>query len=168
MQTSAQIAAEARETFTLFMERHRMRKTPERYAILRRVCDMQANFSVDDLYDAMESSSYHVSKATIYNSLKVLCDAGIVKPNLHGKQFRYELAVKGTIKLVCLSCGKVKEVADDALRNFLIDQRFPAFAPSYASMSVYGRCAKCQRRSKRALSTRTKLSRNNKLIQTNK
>lgn len=169
MQTTTQIAAEAREAFTIFMERHRMRKTPERYAILQRVCDMQSDFSVDDLYEAMERSSYHVSRATIYNSLKVLCDAGIVKPDLKGKHIRYALAVKGTIKLVCLSCGKVREIADDPLRSLLSEQRFQAFSPSYASMSIYGSCSKCQRRNKRTISGRVvKSNRNSKLIQTNK
>jgi Fur family ferric uptake transcriptional regulator len=63
------IKEEVREIFTHFLETNKQRKTPERYAILDEIYSYKNHFDVDQLYIKMKSRNYHVSRATVYNTL---------------------------------------------------------------------------------------------------
>ena len=91
--TSEQAIAEMREKLTEFLRRRGLRKTPERYAIMERAMRLHMHFGVDDLYNAMEAEGYHVSLATIYNTLELLCEASILNRHIFTtNQAKYELA----------------------------------------------------------------------------
>ena len=78
----AKLAAMA--TFTQYMQMHRMRKTPERYAIMEKVFDTVSHFSIDSLHTLVESDGYHVSRATVYNTIELLIEAGLVRRHTFG------------------------------------------------------------------------------------
>lgn len=76
----------ARATLTEYLKAKRLRKTPERYAILDKVCEMNKHFDIEALYAAIEGDGYHVSRATIYNTMELLSDCGIVRRHQFGAQ----------------------------------------------------------------------------------
>jgi Fur family ferric uptake transcriptional regulator len=55
------------------------RNTPERFTILEEIYHLEQHFNVDDLYLIMIQKKYHVSKATIYNSIEIFLDAGLIR-----------------------------------------------------------------------------------------
>jgi Fur family ferric uptake transcriptional regulator len=55
------------------------RNTPERYTILEEIYQLEHHFNVDDLYFIMIQKKYHVSKATIYNTIEIFLDAGLIR-----------------------------------------------------------------------------------------
>ncbi len=122
-----------------------MRKTPERFAILDKAVELSAHFGVDELYNALENVGYHVSRATVYNTLELLCDAGIFNRHIFAtNQARYELARGSHLHLICRRCGSIREVDDPTLTSRLLTEDYPGFAPEYSSTSVYGICADCK------------------------
>ncbi len=70
---------------TEFLEEHNQRKTPERYAILEEIYKIDEHFDIDFLYKLFKQRQFQVSKATIYNTLELLLEAGLVRKHQFGK-----------------------------------------------------------------------------------
>ncbi|MDE6330725.1 MAG: transcriptional repressor [Muribaculaceae bacterium] len=134
---------------TDFLQRRHLRKTPERYAILTKAVELSAHFDVDQLYNALEAEGYHVSRATVYNTLELLCEAGILNRHLFApNQARYEVARGSHLHLICRRCGAIREIDDSSLTERLLTQDYPGFSPEYSSSSVYGLCDTCRSKEK--------------------
>ncbi len=62
-----------------YMEQNKLRKTQERFQILKFIYDWDRHFDVDDLYNHLKESGFAVSKATVYNTLELLLEAGLIR-----------------------------------------------------------------------------------------
>lgn len=147
------IKSSARATFTEYMKVKKLRKTPERYAILDKVFDMTDHFFIESLYSALVADAYHVSRATVYNTIELLIDCGLVRRHQFGnKQTQYEKVATSGINhhhLICSQCGKIKEVKDPELIKLINFRRYPTFHTSYFALYVYGVCSRCMRRNRK-------------------
>ena len=68
-----------KEVLKQYLQDKTYRNTPERYAILEEIYNMNHHFNVDDLYLLMLNKKYLVSKATIYNTIEIFLDAGLIR-----------------------------------------------------------------------------------------
>ncbi|MDE7462255.1 MAG: transcriptional repressor [Muribaculaceae bacterium] len=136
-----------RSQLTEYLRDRHLRKTPERFAILEKAVDLTAHFGVDQLYNALEAEGYHVSRATVYNTLELLVEAGILNRHLFAtNQARYELARGSHLHLICRKCGRIREVDEPELTARLLTETYQDFSPEYSSSSVYGVCAECAKK----------------------
>jgi Fur family transcriptional regulator, ferric uptake regulator len=70
-----------------------LKYTPERAQILDAIIQMDDVFQADELLDRMKKSTFRVSKATIYRTIKLLAEAGIIQQVLFdAEQSHYQLA----------------------------------------------------------------------------
>lgn len=133
------------ERFTSFLNSKRLRKTPERFEILRVALECKGHFDVDRLYTELDSRGYHVSRATIYSTLELLCSSGVVRKLLFDThQARYEMAELTHSHLVCTECGDIREISLDEIDKRLATMSFKGFSPAYVSTCIYGVCDKCK------------------------
>ncbi|MEF9924601.1 MAG: transcriptional repressor [Muribaculaceae bacterium] len=142
----------AKTKFTLYLEGKKLRKTPERFAILDKIFSINDHFDVESLYSFLEGDFYHVSRATVYNTIDLLCDCGLVRKHQFGNQQAQYEKVGGAVNhhhLICTECGKIKEVKDSEILGYMNSQKYPAFTTSYFSLYVYGLCNNCLRKMKR-------------------
>ncbi|OCW94869.1 transcriptional repressor [Macellibacteroides sp. HH-ZS] len=140
-------ALQKRELFTEYLTRKGHRKTPERYAILDHVCAINGHFDVEMLYQRLEGANFHVSRATLYNTIELLVDARLLVRHQFGTQgVQYECAEKaaGHFHLVCSHCGRIQEYKDLALKASVLSKKFTKFTPEYFSMYIFGLCSKCK------------------------
>jgi Fur family ferric uptake transcriptional regulator len=67
--------------------------TPERAQILETLIEMDELFQADQLQAQLRDRGHRVSKATVYRTLKLLQDSGIIQPvMLDADQTHYQLA----------------------------------------------------------------------------
>ncbi len=138
---------EAELKLTSFLRQKGMRKTPERLAILRQALQMKSHFAVHELIEAMEERNYHVSRMTVYNTVQLLCDCGVLRRHLLGAdQALYECRTTNHLHLVCAGCGKIREVSHPELSRLLITMKYPAFKATYFSATLFGYCSSCLRK----------------------
>lgn len=69
-----------------YLQERGLRNTPERYTILEEIYNLDHHFNVDDLYLMMMQKKYHVSKATIYNTIEIFLDAGLIRKHQFGEK----------------------------------------------------------------------------------
>jgi len=111
---------EVKLIFTAYLENKNLRKTPERFAILKEVYEMDVHFDVDSLYIGMKNKRYTVSRATVYNTLDILVECDLVTRHQFGKNIaQYEKAYKYKQHdhLICTECNEVVEFCDPRIHN---------------------------------------------------
>lgn len=141
----------AKNKFTLYLKSKNLRKTPERFAILDKILGINDHFDVEKLYIMLEKDSYHVSRATVYNTMDLLIDCGLVRKHQFGNhQSQYEKVSSGNHQhLICTECGKIKEVKDPDFIAYMNARKYTAFTTNYFQVYIYGICNNCARKLKR-------------------
>lgn len=141
------------KSFNRFLEFRRMRKTPERFAILKKAWQQDHHFNADELHKALESDCYHVSRATVFNTLEILVESGVLRRHqFGGGKSVYEAARGNHLHLICTRCGKVRELNDrDGILADMITRRCrtSSFEPAYCNAYIHGICGQCARRRRR-------------------
>ena len=78
--------ATIKDVLKQYLQDKGFRNTPERYTILEEIYNMEHHFNVDDLYLLMMQKKYHDSKATIYNTIEIFLDAGLIRKHQFGEK----------------------------------------------------------------------------------
>jgi Fur family ferric uptake transcriptional regulator len=133
------------------------RITVPRQAILEVLSRTSDHLSAEDIYIAVHKTNPHIGLTTIYRTLELLVDMGLVfKFDFGDGRARYELSEgpKGTRHhhhLVCTSCGRVidyTDFIDDEIE--LLSRTEKGLAEKFNFKIInhliqfYGLCEKCQ------------------------
>ena len=154
MTHSIGLREEVKKIFTAFLKQKKLRKTPERFAILDEIYGRKDHFDVDSLYVSMQDKNYRVSRATVYNTLDLLVECDLVTRHQFGQsQSQYEKAFgfRQHDHLICTDCNKVVEFCDPRIQNIQNTVgELLKFEVIHHSLLLYANCIKkdCEKKPK--------------------
>lgn len=134
------------EQFKAFVYAQNGKVTNERLALLRTLYSNEGHFSVDEILDLMKKQSVQISRATVYRTLDILVQSGLIKKlALDGQDTRYESALTSGHHdhIICTKCHKIVEFFSPELEK-LQDEILSdhGFVMERHVHIVYGRCTK--------------------------
>lgn len=112
--------SEVKAIFISYLEKKELRKTNERYAILEEIYAFKGHFDVDTLYMLMKNQNIRVSRATVYNTLDILVECGLVSKHQFGQnqaQYEKSFGSRQHDHLICTDCHKVIEFCDPRIHT---------------------------------------------------
>jgi len=127
-----------------------LKLTRQRLIVLRVFLDTGRHVTSDDLYGILKKRRSGIGHATVFRTLKLMCDAGIAgSVNLEGGVTRYEpkLGKKEHCHLICRVCGKVIEAYDPEIEK--VQRRLAGkkgFDMDNYRLRIFGVCRDCRRR----------------------
>ncbi len=128
------------------IEKKGLRKTPERFAILEEIYKIEGHFTIDSLYKQLNDNNFHVSRATLYNTIELLLECNLVLKHHFGKETaEYEKCYNCKVHhhMVCTQCGTIREFTDVNIRRNIQTKRYKKFNMTHFSLVIYGLCEKC-------------------------
>jgi Fur family ferric uptake transcriptional regulator len=143
-------AVDERKLFADFLRRRGLKTTRERTALFEEIFATHHHFDADDLVVRLRGNGKKVSRATVYRTLDLLYDCGLVsRVRLNDEKYRYERLLIGEHHdhLVCTSCGGVIEFVESRIEELQEAVcRKHGFAATTHSHQIRGVCAECQAR----------------------
>lgn len=140
--TKKSLNDEVKGVFTGYLKQLGYRKTEGRYDILQEIYAMGTHFEVETLYLNLKKKNFHISRATIYNTVELLLECGlIVKHSFGNKAGSYEKAY-GSNKhdhLICLNCNDAIEFEENSINEIIekIGTQYN-FNISHHSFTIFG------------------------------
>ena len=123
------------------------RLTAARRAILDALIAAPSHLTADELADAVRGVAPRVGRMTVYRTLDLLCQMGLLRPVHQGPgAARYVLMQDGHHHhLVCSACQRVIEFDECVVGDLaeMVSRRY-GFTVEGHLLEFYGRCADCQ------------------------
>jgi Fur family ferric uptake transcriptional regulator len=129
------------------MTRKGLRSTEQRRTIIETFFDQSEHLTVDELLELVRAKDPRIGYATVYRTLKMLADSGIVVEHRFGDGYtRFELADSEAHHdhLICLTCGKITEFEAPAIEELQdkVAARY-GFEVLEHKHELYGTCKEC-------------------------
>ena len=149
----------ARETLAQYLKEKNLRPTRERFLLLDEIMRTDGHFDADELFAMMNGKKLKASRATVYNTLDLLVDCGLISKYRFGDSHsRYEKAFGRPRHdhLICLNCGDIIEFVNGGLDKMLRDVcEEKKFKHQNSTLQIFGICSKCQGKKKSSSAAHT-------------
>ena len=134
------------QTFRSYLRKRGLKLTPGRKAILKQVLAGGRHFQADELYLRLaRNKTQPVSRATVYRTLRLLTDCGLVRKVAFVDRHSHYEHLFGHDHLICNNCGRIIEFRDQSLSQALARVcKAKKFHPISRKVEIVGLCAKCR------------------------
>lgn len=109
----------AKEKFLRFLEQKNLRMTSPRHAIIETVFSSHEHFTAEQLLDWARKRDQSVSRATVYRTLPLLTESGLVHEMDFGKDYKYYdpnyADSPNHNHLICQDCDRIVEFESDKI-----------------------------------------------------
>ena len=93
------------------LESSGLRCTPQRYAVMAFLMGQNGHPTAAEIYAAVNRADPRCSRATTYNNLRDLVQAGLVREvAVEGRAARFDVKARRHHHFICDRCGKVEDL----------------------------------------------------------
>jgi len=134
-----------RERLEEFIQRKGLRRTSQRDHIVEEAFSRDDHFTAEELFERVRKASSAISRATVYRTLALLVEAGLLREiDIGGTETTYDpnfLDKPSHNHLVCIDCGKVIEFEDAGIDtlNDCVARRL-GFRPVEHALKIEASC----------------------------
>jgi len=133
--------------FREYIKKKGLRNTPEREMIIQEIFSIHDHFDVDELFLRLRNKKKIVSKASIYRTIPLLMESGLIKEiyfedgHLH---YEHIYGHKHHCHLRCICCGRILEFADDEIAEIQnqMGEKY-GFVITSHRFELLGYCSQC-------------------------
>ncbi|HID92634.1 MAG TPA: transcriptional repressor [bacterium (Candidatus Stahlbacteria)] len=136
------------DIFRDYLRRKGLKFTPERRIILDEVFSIHAHFDVEDLFQGLYQRNERISRATIYRTLPLLIDSGLIREAMRRQDrvyYEHTYGHRHHDHMICIKCGKIIEFRDDRIERLQEEIcKKHGFKPIEHRLGIRGYCKDCQ------------------------
>src|SRR5262249_34681698 len=140
----------AKEKFISFLERKSLRLTAQRQAIIETVFNTEEHFTAEQLLAWARQRDRSVSRATVYRTLPLLTESGLVREMDFGKDYKFYDPNYADHPhhnhIICNDCEKIVEFESEKIEKLEneISQRL-GFSVKSQRLQITGACEQSKR-----------------------
>ena len=129
------------------LKKSKYRLTNQREAVLEvMIANQGKHLSAEEVLQEARIKHPVIGIATVYRTLDILANMGILTKNMFGEKFRYELCDHDRHQhhhIVCLSCGSISEVQEDLLHSLESRLEQLGYQVLDHDLKFYAYCPQC-------------------------
>lgn len=136
-------------TFRNYLSSQGLKFTKERMAVVEEIFSIQGHFEPEHLYFKIRGSGIKASRASVYRTLNILIESGLVERisrTEKGNVYELTFGHKHHDHMVCTECGEVIEFYSEnleALQNEIcLNHNFDGTSHT---LEIRGQCKKCKK-----------------------
>ncbi|MBC8452636.1 MAG: transcriptional repressor [Spirochaetes bacterium] len=134
------------QTVSEQLRSHQIRPSFQRIRILAYVQREKNHPTIDMIYSSLLAEIPTISKTTIYNTLKLFVDAGIMQPiTIEDHEIRYDADTAPHIHFKCIECGTVTDIFITEHQDWLLSRIPAGYTVKEQHLYARGLCPECRR-----------------------
>jgi len=137
----------AETIFRQYLKEKGLLYSKQREQILKTFMKARSHLTIDDLYNAVRKKNSRIGLATVYRTMRIICDCGLAEKVDFAdglRRFEHKYRHQHHHHLVCIKCGKVIEVTSSRIESLQKKlAKHHDFAPTRDTMKIFGLCSKC-------------------------
>lgn len=137
-----------------------LKNTSQRALIWKLLVDASDHPSVEEIRDLLLSQGHRIGLATVYRTLKILLDSGMIRQSKLDGSTHYEAVVSqpNHLHFVCKTCHRNEEFPsrriESLIRKVTADQ---GFEERYSRYVIFGVCKSCQKKNEKSAGVNERL-----------
>ncbi|WP_144864186.1 Fur family transcriptional regulator [Hyella patelloides] len=132
------------ESITATLKSKGLRVTPQRFAVYSNLLSRSDHPTVEQILEELNQNFPISSLATIYSSLQVLREVGLVQEVLLEEGVsRYDANMEKHHHFRCSSCGAIEDIPSDRIEDLNLDKLRPDLKVTTYEIIVHGLCDRC-------------------------
>jgi Fur family ferric uptake transcriptional regulator len=141
--------SQTKEHFISYLKDNKLKWSKQRDYLIDIFLSAEGHVTADDIYKIAQQKYPQIGYATVYRTLKLLANSGIVTAARFGqKSARFEMyrTDRHHDHLVCTECGGIIEFKSDQIENMQETvARKKGFTITHHKLVLYGICKACNK-----------------------